>query len=279
MCDNPLAHLSGGNVKLDRRHDRRPLSAEELHCVLGAAWKSDRAFRGLSGRDRHFLDLTAVYNGFRARELASLTPEAFALGAAGPEVTLGAAFAKNKKTAMQPLPPEVAEALRGYLVEKPAGLPVWPGGWTDKAAEMFQTDLEAAGIPYVIDGHGGPLYADFHALRHTFIAFLDKSGATLKEAMQLARHSDPKLTMAVYGRAQLRDLHGAVAKMPALLSPDRPDTLAATGTDGQSVMDPPPPLAPLLAVAPDLGCGSVRRHEHASMEEGVPGDCHNPLRV
>jgi hypothetical protein len=28
----------------------------------------------------------------------------------------------------------------------------------------------------------------------------------LKEAMQLARHSDPKLTMAVYGCAQLYEL-------------------------------------------------------------------------
>ena len=52
-----------------------------------------------------------------------------------------------------------------------------------------------------MEGPDGPLYADFHSLRHSYIALLDKSGATLKEAMQLARHSDPKLTMAVYGRA------------------------------------------------------------------------------
>ena len=48
---------------------------------------------------------------------------------------------------------------------------------------------------------------------------LDRSGATLKEAMQLARHSDPKLTMAVYGRAQLHDLAAAVQRLPALASP------------------------------------------------------------
>ena len=100
---------------------------------------------------------------------------------------------------------------------------------------MIRPDLEAAGIPFMVEGPDGPLYADFHALRHSFIALLDRSGATLKEAMQLARHSDPRLTMAVYGRAQLHDLGQAVGRLPSLT--DGPDAvqrqaLAATGTDG-----------------------------------------------
>src|SRR5206468_274878 len=32
--DNPLIHLTGGNVRLDRRHDRRELEADELRLVL-----------------------------------------------------------------------------------------------------------------------------------------------------------------------------------------------------------------------------------------------------
>ena len=153
-----------------------------------------------------------------------------------PTVTLAAEHAKNGRTAVQPLPPDIAEALRGYLAGRPADQPVWPGVWRTKAAEMFRLDLGAAGIPYVVEGTDGPLYADFHALRHSDIALPDKSGATLKEAMQLARHSDPKLTMAVYGRARLHDLGQAVRRLPAL--PTGPTTrapaLAATGTDGQS---------------------------------------------
>ena len=82
---------------------------------------------------------------------------------------------------------------------------------------MIQGDLEAAGIPYVVEGADGPLYADFHALRHSFVALLDRTGATLKEAMQLARHSDPRLTMARYGRAQLEDLGQTVGRLPELL--------------------------------------------------------------
>ena len=33
MPDNPFEHLSGGNVKLDRRHDRRTLSLDELRAL------------------------------------------------------------------------------------------------------------------------------------------------------------------------------------------------------------------------------------------------------
>jgi integrase len=95
----------------------------------------------------------------------------------------------------------LAAALRSYLAGRSSALPLWPGTWTGKAAEMLGVDLAAAGVPYVVEGPDGPLHADFHSLRHGFIAMLDRSGAMLKEAMQLARHSDPKLTMAVYGRA------------------------------------------------------------------------------
>src|SRR5438105_2104534 len=120
---------------------------------------------------------------------------------------------------------------------KPIGAPVWPGTWHERAADMLRVDLDAAGIPYIVQGLDGPLYADFHCLRHSFVALLDKSGATLKEAMQLARHSDPKLTMAVYGKARLHDLAGAIDRLPTLATSSGSDSvagvLAATGTDGR----------------------------------------------
>src|SRR5262245_39831131 len=205
-----------------------------MRRLLEVAWSSAWCFRGLTGPDRYFLYLGAMGTGFRAGELGVLTPEAIALDEEPPVVTLGAAHTKNKKPVVQPLPPDVAAALRGYLQGKPAGQPVWPGTWHEKAAEMLQCDLEKAGIPYVIDGPDGPLYADFHALRHSFIALLDKSGATLKEAMQLARHSDPRLTMARYGRAQLHDLAEAVGRMPPLLTDNgmsAGQALRQTGTE------------------------------------------------
>jgi hypothetical protein len=163
-----------------------------------------------------------------------LAPDDFDLDADPPAAVLGAEYTKNGKTAVQPLPPDVAEALRGYLTGRSAGSPVWPGGWFEDAAEMLRIDLDAAGIPYAVPGPDGPLYADFHSLRHSFVALLDRAGVSLKQAMQLARHSDPKLTMARYGRAQLHDLGAAVSAMPPLVAGPATEAqpLHATGTEG-----------------------------------------------
>jgi hypothetical protein len=61
---------------------------------------------------------------------------------------------------------------------------------------------------------------------------LDRAGATLNEAMELARHSDPKLPMAVDGRGQLHDLGAAVdSTRPILPSLSGPVVLASTGTE------------------------------------------------
>src|SRR5262249_19568721 len=56
----PLDHREGGNVKLDRRHDRQTLSTDQLAAILAAAFASERTFRGLVGRDRHALYLCAM---------------------------------------------------------------------------------------------------------------------------------------------------------------------------------------------------------------------------
>jgi integrase len=279
LQENVLAHLAGGNVKLDRRHDRQTLSEGQLAAILRAAEGSAIAFRGLRGRDRRLIYLAAMTTGFRAEEVANLAPESFSLDAAPPVAILPARATKNRKGATQPLPPEVAEELRAYLAGRPAGERIWPGTWYEDAAEMLRLDLEPAGVEYVLQGPDGPLYADFHSLRHSDIALLDRSGATLKEAMQLARHSDPKLTMAVYGRAQLHDLGEAVGRLPSLLTgSDNPlegEVLRATGTDSSA-----PVVGPGLRSACAVGAtgrDSVRVGETAAGGEAEKTTGPNPL--
>lgn len=262
MSDNPLAHVSMNNAKGDRRHGRRKLTLAELHRLIAAASGSDDAYRGLCGTDRAMLYRLACLSGFRVSELASLTPTAFDLGNDPPTVTLAGENAKNGQTAVQPLPHDVARALQTYLAGKPHDAPVWPGTWTKRAATMIRRDLHAASIAYVVDGPDGPMHADFHGLRHSYIALLDQCGATLKEAMQLARHSDPKLTAAVYGRAQLHDLGAAVNRLPSLFPGDSSEAqiLRATGTDQ---------LAPQLAPAVDPRCEILRIADTTSTGEPV----------
>jgi integrase len=264
---DPLAKLPGAGTTSSHRHDRRALTEAELRRLLVAADASPRTIRGLAGRDRWALYLTAMSTGFRAEELSTLTPRLFELDATPPVVRLAEDASKNDKGAVQPLPTDVAEALAGYLEGRPAHLSVWPGTWVKKPVAVLRKDLEAAGIPYTVPGPDGPLHAYFHALRHSFVALLDRAGVSLKQAMQLARHSDPKLTMAVYGRAHLHDLAGAVERLPALteLPSASPDSARATGTAG--ISHPPPPLfpSPVLPLASGgeggrAGEGKVKRH-------------------
>ena len=91
---DPLAHLAGGNVKLDRRHDRRELSDAELTRLFGTVRAAGRRAR-LDGPDREMLYLVSAYTGLRASELASLKPRSSDLNAATPTVTVEAALPRN----------------------------------------------------------------------------------------------------------------------------------------------------------------------------------------
>src|SRR5262249_40664656 len=182
----------------------------ELRSLLTVTRTSERTFRGLTGSDRFHLYAMACGTGFRASALASLTPESFDLDTETPTVTLAARFAKNRRQKVQPLPPDVAALLRAYLDGKAAGLPVWGGTWAsdNKGAEMLRGDLEAAGISYVVEGPDGPLYADFHALRHTYLTLGGRAGIDLLTLQELAGHHSPTLT-ARYSHRRLYDLAGA----------------------------------------------------------------------
>ncbi|MCI0464470.1 MAG: site-specific integrase [Gemmataceae bacterium] len=238
-AENPFASLEAGNEAVDRRHDRRELTADELRKLLSVTRDSERSFRGMVGPDRFHLYATACGTGFRASALASLKPEAF--DADPPTVTLSARRNKSRVQRVQPLPSDVAELLREYLASKPADRAVWGGTWArdGKGAEMLRGDLDAAGIPYAVEGPDGPLYADFHALRHAYITALGQGGVDLRTAQELAGHSTPVLT-ARYSHRRLHDLAGAVEKLPAFLptgEDEQKHALRATGTDGR-VVDP-----------------------------------------
>jgi integrase len=212
---SPLRHLAAGNVRVDLRHSRRALTPDEAGRLLAAAKASLRVIRRLSGEDRYTLYLCALRTGFRARELGSLRPEAFRLIDEIPTVALSARVGKNRRTVSQPIGADLVAVMRGYLAGRPAGEPVWRLR-TVRTAEMLRVDLEAAGVPYAVEGPDGMEYADFHALRHSFITSLERAGVSIKTAMLLARHSDPKLTIGVYSHRGLVDLAAAVGQLPRL---------------------------------------------------------------
>jgi integrase len=207
---DPLADLKRLNAEVDVRHQRRPIVPEDFARFLAAA-RAGKPFRGLTGEDRALLYTLAIYTGFRASELASLTPASFDLDADPPTATVSAAYSKHRREDVQPLRRDVAELLRPYLEGRPRNLPVWPGRWPKDGAAIIRRDLAAAGIPYQ-DEHGDVI--DFHGLRHTFISALARAGVRPKAAQELARHSTIVLTQDYYTHLQLRDQVGALDMLP-----------------------------------------------------------------
>jgi site-specific recombinase XerD len=253
MLADPLAAMSGlARQETDVRHARRDFTPDELRVLLDAAKASGQSVRKLTGPQRYFLYLTACATGFRASELLSMTRESFNLDSDPPTATVKATYTKNGQLAHQPLPRDVAEALRPFLATKPASAQVWPGKWNRRAFLMIQIDLAAARKKWLSGFQEGPQrdqaersdfltyqddagrFADFHSLRHSFITMIGKTGVTPKEHQDLARHSTYALT-GRYTHSRLYDLAAAVNALPNMLPKSPEEDLAATGTDGKKL--------------------------------------------
>ena len=80
-------------------------------------------------------------------------------------------------------------------------------------------------------------YADFHALRYTWATFLQRNGVPARQAMQLMRHSDLKLTMNVYTDESQLPIFQTLQSLPNLF--ERAHGRAQnSGADGQNGSQP-----------------------------------------
>ena len=252
--DDALQTLEAYNATTDPVHPRRELTPKELAYLLPFVEGRTLPAHKLPGPDRAMAYRLAVGTGFRAAELRSLTTASFALDSDPPTVTVPAAYSKRRRKDVQPIRRDLADLLRPWLAEQPAGVPVFgnlPGG----TARMLRSDLAAARKQWIAEGEteaeqkrreaseflryedSAGRFADFHATRHTYISGIVAGGASVKTAQELARHSDPRLTIGRYSHARLHDLTMALEALPDL-QPQTTDTppqaMAATGTDNQT---------------------------------------------
>ena len=252
LAVNPLASVSMVKV-IGQRLNRRPLSPDELGWLVEVT-AGGSPYKRMSGLDRAMLYRLATGTGFRAAELASLRSASFDLDADPPAITVKAAYSKRRRDDRQPIRPDLADELRPWLAERPVDTRVLD--LPDKLPPMLRADLRQAlarwirstmdraerrerrDSGFLRDRDSEGRVVDFHALRATFITMLVKSGASVKEAQELARHSDPKLTMNVYTKLGVHDLAGALDRLPTATT-ERPgrDTLRATGTDVAAGID------------------------------------------
>ncbi len=301
MGENPLAHLQGGNVKLDVRLERRELADDEIRWFLESARTGSECF-GLTGFQRYALYATAMGTGLRASELASLTPESFDFEAL--TVRIAAANEKARRGDVIPLPPDLVELLRPWLKTMPPTKRIWPGKWAQHkhASKFVQHDLKAARDEWLSEAtdpaereardksdflnyrNHDNQQSDFHSLRHTYLSRLGRSGASPKVMQKLARHSTVELTLGRYTHAGLFDLSSAVNALPPLPVKDAPKTeravMRATGTDDFSGPSTGPKLAPnVWASGPKLAQTAADARQRMSKidnADGVPAEKEKP---
>ena len=195
----------------------------------------------LTGEQLRRLYLVAVSTGLRAKECGSLTPSHFDLNSDPPTVRIDATDEKSRRGDVLPIPSDLVTMLRPWLATIAPDAKLWPGDWAKKrrGSKMMIADLKQAGIAYRDDDGQ---QADFHALRHTYLSRLGRSGASPKAMQRLARHTTVQLTLGRYTHANLFDLQSAVDMLPPISTTSSNEsevvTLQATGTDdiGQSVL-------------------------------------------
>ncbi len=221
--EDSLAHLSMLNEKTDRRRVRRALSPDEAVRLIQAAEASEPVM-GMDGESRAVMYALMLAAGVRRSEAGSLTPESFRLEGDPATVTILASYSKRRRDDLLPLPSTLAERLGRWLAGRDPDRPVFQ--MPDKPHKMFYRDLAAAGIKQ--ETATGVI--DLHSLRHTFVTNVVGTGATVKTAQELARHSTPTLTFGVYAHARLHDVASTVERLPDPFASNQPNILAATGT-------------------------------------------------
>ncbi len=225
--DDRLKPLQGYNAAEDRRHERAPLSDDEIGRVVRAALEGP-TIEGVAGDVRAMAYVVASVTGLRANELRSLTPQSFRLDAEPPAVVVAARSSKRRRLDRQPLPPGVVPVLRAWLSGRAEGAPVFP--LPSDTAGMLRRDLAAAREAWLAEAgpedrarweqsdflcyrdHQGR-YRDFHALRHGFATAVARV-ATPRVAQDLARHSTPALTIGTYSHSDDAERSRAVAQLP-----------------------------------------------------------------
>lgn len=182
LATDPLEGLARFDITPKRI--RRALTVDEIQKVLDAAETTD---------DRLLFEV-ALCTGYRRGELRALQVKDFNQKRC--TISLPAALTKGRKDAEQPISEPLAQKLAEVTRQLPPSAPLLRIHC--RPHERLYRALALAGVPK--DSPEGRV--DFHALRVAYATLIVESGATVKEAQTLLRHSTPNLTMNVYARAR-----------------------------------------------------------------------------
>lgn len=229
LRDNPVEGLRRVNVEEDPRRPHRLPTAEEItqlfkwlgtgrepaHARQHTTYPADGSApvrRYMSGPHRALGYRIAMGTGLRAKEIRSLRRESFDLDAA--TVSVSPAVSKHRRRNVQPLPDWLRDELKAHFDSGGGDWRKLNDGGEKRSKNVLKSDLEDCGIAFETDE--GCL--TLHSLRVYYITRLALNPEnTVKEVMELARHSTPHLTLKIYARLRDEDKHRAARRL------ERPD--------------------------------------------------------
>ena len=231
-AEDSLVGMKGYNAETDKRHERRGFTADEMVVLLETTRQAPDRW-GMTGKARAVADLLAFNSGLRRNEIRTLTRASFDLDANPPTVTVEAAYSKHRRTDVQPLPADVAGMLSDYLAEadgeRPFPLPGKSGKMLhEDMADARRAWIEAKGLTeaqrknrqnhgdFLMPRDSAGLVLDFHSFRHGYVTAICRANVSPRVMMELARHSDPRLTMKRYSRVAAVDMAKALDVLPKL---------------------------------------------------------------
>ena len=218
---NPFELVERTDTRGKERVQRRALSDAQAIQLLQVAGKNQLAY------------MLPLYAGLRRNEAKTLHWSDLVLGDNGGLLRLHAAVNKNRKEQSLPLHRDLAKALQQ---QKPANCKANDLVLVNGVPKMkeFRQDLKKAGISF-LDERGHRM--DYHALRTTFITRLSTMKVHPRLAMELARHSDMRLTMKTYTDAGQLPLREVMDTLPSFGGDSRIDS-RNLGPTGQTVSRP-----------------------------------------
>jgi integrase len=198
VAANPFEFVTKVDARGKESFHRRALNDDEARRLLTVP--------------RRPLYLLAMHTGLRRGEINALHWGDLHLDVANPFYVVPVAKSKSRKEQPRPLHPELAAELQTMKIAKKVTLEDLLFPERVPPMKVIREDFKAAEIPLTDErGHR----VDFHALRMTYITRLQRAGVSPREAMELARHSDMRLTMKTYTDAAQLPLAATVRKLPS----------------------------------------------------------------
>lgn len=204
---NPLL-----NVQRNRQSPqaRGVLTRRQFTELIISVRKEGVARFALPAVQRAMLYTLAGNTGLRKSELLSLKWGMFDFERKS--IYLPAELTKSRREALMPLNSGLVKQLQIY--QKEIGAESLFPSVKNKyyaASKALREDLTSAGLP-TKDQAGNKIV--FHSFRNSFITFLANENVPVKIIQELARHSNPALTMNIYARAYSDKLNAAVDNLP-----------------------------------------------------------------